>query len=469
MPRSRLTALFVLVVLTIPLIAAAPAAPAPSRESWTCQVRGVAMTENSWLGGTGDWTNGSQWSEGHPPLSSTRVCIDGASSVTLGPAAGRVDLAGLVLGQGATLKVTAGAELYLGNSRTDFSLVRSSGRLDVNGGTVGGPGTLLVRGDLRLQPDGDTRAQLATGSDTVLPPGDGGRLVIDFQGLLEITGAGASGLRAGYAVTVFGHSSIAGDGSLAADHGTSFTLDRALGRPTAGELELENDQGYGEVDGDTALPLSAFENHGLITKTDGSGVSRIAADYSASDGALIQVDLGSLVLPDGTFTEAVVAPGATYGTGVCDQAGTDCGTGTTEERPQLATLTVPPGADTAAEVLVTQLPGTSNKYFGSAIKAHASNLDVSRIAPAVIELRYDAALLVAGGMALGWRDLEVGHSDDGGKIYDDLVRCTKGGDVPAPADACVDRSGTDTSSRNLDDGDVVMVVHTIDTSRWIVH
>ena len=59
-------------------------------------------------------------------------------------------------------------------------------------------------------------------------------------------------------------------------------------------------------------------------------------------------------------------------------------------------------------------------------------------------------------------DLKVAHANGPGDAYDVVPTC-QGTTLPPGAIACVDL----TASRE-DGGDVIMVVRTTDTSRWIV-
>ena len=141
--------------------------------------------------------------------------------------------------------------------------------------------------------------------------------------------------------------------------------------------------------------------------------------------------------------------------------------GTSVGRPQLAWLTLPSNEDDGATVAVTLDPDTvGDQALGSVIEVETQDLDVSRTAPAVLQLRYDSTLLEQDGVVRTWRDLEVMHQPSDGS-YHRVVPCTKGGAIPRDEVACVDRRGKPESSRPVDGG-VMMVVLTIETSRWRV-
>ena len=222
------------------------------------------------------------------------MCIKGPVTVTIGQASGRVDLASLVLAKGATVRVSAGAGLFVSqDDEADFSLVRADSAIRVSGGTLGGPGQLLVRGLVTLAPEGGRPATLGTSDGSDFPPA-GGQLVLDDQGQLRVDPStdpsSASRITTAYRVEARGTVTITDEALLSADHGTSFALVDRLRRTGAGTLELKDNSGYAEGDGlDGDLPLSTFTNQGVISKS-GSGASRIAADYSASGRSLTEVD-----------------------------------------------------------------------------------------------------------------------------------------------------------------------------------
>jgi hypothetical protein len=474
--RSRLASPVVAGILALALAVVpsttADAAASSAKADWSCLVKGADVLTTRWTGGDGSWSDAA-WSSPSPPgadpVPTAHVCIKGAVTVTIGADSGQVNLASLVLAEGATVRVTAGAELFVWSDDTaDFSLVRADSAIRVSGGTLGGPGKLLVRGLVTLEPEGGQPATLGTsdGSDV---PRSGGQLVLDDQGRLRVDPSSdpssTSRITTAYRVEARGTVTITDEALLAADHGTSFALVDQLRRTGAGTLELEDNSGYAEgddLDGD--LPLSTFTNQGVITKT-GLGVSRIAADYSASGGSSTEVDKGSLLLPEGTLAAALVSPGATYGTGVCDESLTDCGQGTSTERPQLAWLTIPAEEDGGAEVAVTL--EDDDQSVGDVIKVDTKSMDVTKAAPAVLQLRYDNALLVKkDGSLRTWRELDVMHQPSDGS-YHTLVSCTKARGIPRGEVACVDRRGKPESSRQVEGG-VIMVVLTTETSRWRV-
>ncbi len=202
---------------------------------------------------------GADQSTGH-------VCIKGPVTVTIDATSGRVDLASLVLAEGATVRVSAGAGLFVWkDDEADFSLVRADSAIHVSGGTLGGPGKLLVRGLVTLAPEGGQPATLGT-SDGPDIPRSGGRLVLDDQGHLRVEGSipdlPASRLTTAYRVKARGTVTITDEGSLSADHGTSFALVDQRRQSEAGTLVIENEQGYDEGDDRQRPPAEHVQQPG---------------------------------------------------------------------------------------------------------------------------------------------------------------------------------------------------------------
>ena len=282
MTRSRLASWVASGVLALTVVAVPPttvvAAAGTAMAEWSCRVKGSDVSTTMWTGGDGDWSDAS-WSSPRPPGADPEptghVCIKGPVTVTIGQASGRVDLASLVLAKGATVRVSAGAGLFVSqDDEAGFSLVRADSAIRVSGGTLGGRGQLLVRGLVTLAPEGGRPATLGTSDGSDFPPA-GGQLVLDDQGQLRVDPStdpsSASRITTAYRVEARGTVTITDEALLAADHGTSFALVDRLRRTGAGTLELKDNSGYAEGDGlDGDLPLSTFTNQGVISKS-GSG------------------------------------------------------------------------------------------------------------------------------------------------------------------------------------------------------
>ena len=389
-------------------------------------------------------------------------------TVTIGQASGRVDLASLVLARGATVRVSAGAGLFVSrDDEADFSLVRADSAIHVSGGTLGGRGQLLVRGLVTLAPEGGRPATLGTSDGPDFPPA-GGQLVLDDQGQLRVDPStdpsSASRITTAYRVEARGTVTITDEALLAADHGTSFALVDRLRRTGAGTLELKDNSGYAEGDGlDGDLPLSTFTNQGVISKS-GSGSSRIAADYSASGGSSTEVQDGSLLLPDGTKAMAEVAAGSSYGTGICDLVSEECGPNTSD---QVAWLTIPFSEDDAIVGVKLEPDVDGDDALGSVVDARAG-IKFSRTSPRCCSCVTTAPCWRSGTAPFApgatWRSSTSRRT---AAATTGCCRARRLAPSPWSEVACVDRRKDAGSSRQVG-GDAIMVVLTTETSRWRV-
>jgi hypothetical protein len=184
------------------------------------------------------------------------------------------------------------------------------------------------------------------------------------------------------------------------------------------------------------------------------------------------VDSGNLLLPSGSPTPASVSAGAAYGTGRCAvprQPG--CQAQTFYLDQQSVDFQVPATDASGASVIVQQLTKPSSPDdVGLPVEAHATGLSATADDPAILSFRYDSSLL--GGR--GWDSLNVYREATGTTTYVELQPCLEDGSPPSGQVACVDRRGLADSSRNVYDNgpdsapDVIMVVHTLDTSRWVI-
>jgi hypothetical protein len=186
----------------------------------------------------------------------------------------------------------------------------------------------------------------------------------------------------------------------------------------------------------------------------------------------VTVGSGELLLPSGSSTPATVGADAGYGTGRClvpRQPG--CQVQTFDADQQNAQFHVPSADASGASVVVQELttPSSPND-IGLPVLAHATGLSATASDPAILSFRYDERLL--GGR--GWSSVDVYREATGSSTYVKLQPCLADGSPPTGQEACVDRRGLPGSSRNVfdDEGpgsapDVIMVIRTLDTSRWV--
>jgi hypothetical protein len=472
--RSRLWHPLVATLLAMPLVVlASPSVQGAS----TCNLAGTGLTEHFWVNGAGDWGDTRHWQDGVVPGTGTGnndyVCIPEGAEVTIDDPISRVDLTAFDLGRGASLTLTDGTSLFVwGDQDTQESRIRLGATVDVRNATLGGGGLIHVIGTVRMsRAEGGTPTRLSSHADLDADTGADGRMLVGDGGEVVLAGDGDVGLSWGYTVDVRGVALITDKASLLAEHGTTFELRPHLsGDGGAGQLLIDNDKGYFEGATRGAEPLSTFVNEGRIVKQGGQGSSIIAASYRSEgegdDAGQVIVKTGALVMPDDTWALAKVAAGLVYGAGSCEGDVRACDSDTSVDEPQFATLQVPEEDSNGAKVVVTPVEDDSVKALGEPIKAHALGLHATRQDPAVIELRYDSTLLTAAGRPSDPAALQVSHKGRNDNGYSPLPDCSTAGLIPGDAIACVDRRTE--GSRVVDDGDVIMVVRTTQTSRWIV-
>ena len=278
------------------------------------------------------------------------VCIKGPVTVTIGPASGRVDLASLVLAEGATVTGQRGGRAV--------RLAGRRGRLLVGPRRLGDP---RVRRHARRPRQAarpwarDSRARGRAASDArherrVRLPASGRTAGARRPGTasgrsLDRPASSASRMTTAYRVEARGTVTITDEASLV---GRPRHVVRAR-RPApavraSGTLEIENEQRLRRGGRPRRRPPAEHLHQPGLIKKSGSGASRIAADYSASGGSSTEVQDGSLLLPDGTKATAVVAAGSSYGTGICDLVSEECGPDTSD---QVAWLTIPSSEEAA--------------------------------------------------------------------------------------------------------------------------
>ncbi|WP_183093996.1 hypothetical protein [Nocardioides stalactiti] len=452
--------------------------------NWT--KNGVALT----VGQAPPGGNGAEQPNdlsGNPTVNISRnrdyVCIPSGSTVHLGgdnewnARIQALDVAGTP-SQPTSVHVDSGANLRVfGAQATRPSVLRSNVTLLLNGG-LGGTGRIDLRGTLQARatmsgaPGFLTRrcSTEATACQTAATAR--GLLVVENSGRLIVDDLGVN-ISDYYRIRVHGLVRLSNDGYLAADHGTRFELEPNTGSGAGvGTLQIANDGGYYEGSTPPAGDgLSRFANNGRILKSGGAGTSVISADYSATASSVVRVAAGTVVLPDGAVRPASVAAGRRYGTAACVYVGSYACTTVADAGvdDQAATFKVPTADSDGASVAVTEVTG-SDPYrpgdaVGDSVSFHATQLTATASAPAILELRYDE-LLLSGQTPL---TMIIGRLASGGTSYVTVPTCLGNGTPPGAAVACVDRRGQAGSSRWASDDpqDLIMVVRTRATSRWV--
>ena len=457
MTRNRPHALPLAALAAMAAMVAPPATAAPGSAATGCQQAPQGLVENSWLGGSGSWSDATNWSQQVVPGLATRdyACLPTGSDVVVDASIARVDLDLLDVGTGARLTLQPGTALYVWGDQQELrSVVRSDAVLEVDGATLGGGGRLQVIGtvDVHRSTDGSPAA-LSSRPVSSTNKGRKGLLEIADQGLLDVRGVGDVRLARKYVVDVRGLARLRDNAGLVADHGTSMLLQEHSYGSGVGRLLILDNRGFAEGRRSGINRLATLVNNGRIVKRDSQGTSRIDGTY-LGDGQIVEKS-GDVIYP------VPVTSGGSGGG--CDDP-VSCGADPTAQHPQTASVELPITDLNGATVTIDSLPGESVPgALGVPIKVHATGLQATFADPAVIELRYDATLFTTSAPPPDPAQLVVGHADGPDASYGDVPDCA-GRDIPLGAFACLD-----VAASHLEGKDLVVVVRTIDTSRWIVH
>ena len=462
MTRSRLTALFVSVLLALPLalpsvvtgtaLGAVPAGATGPECRWATR----GFVENRWLGGAGSWSDATHWSRGAVPGLTSRdyACIPSGSDVVIDDVAPRIDLDLLELGLSAHLTLRPGTALYLwGPQDIVRSITKRGSVIEVDGATLGGGGRLHVIGTLTVhQSTTGSPALLTSHAEMDTYAGPAGILEIGDEGTLDVRGQSDVRIANDYIVDIHGRARLRDKAGLVADHGTTFLLQKHYYGPGVGRLVILNDRGFLEGEEVGSEPLATFVNRGRIVKRESTGSSRVQARYVKGD---LRVLSGRLVLPGKVVTPGVFGPPVTPG---CPPTVACTG-------PQQNAQLHAPASDTdgVADVSIQELLSEPVEgAVGVPMKVHADDLDATIADPAVIELRYNLSVFKNAGRSPTPATLTVAHANGPDDPFVVIPSC-EGTGIPLGAFACLDHS----ASRKVG-GAVVLVVRTTDTSRWIV-
>ena len=449
MSRARVVAPFLAVLATVTAMAHGPLPASTGSTGTGCTATSAGAIQ--WLGGPGSWSDPAKWSGGQVPGIDGRAdeaCIPPGAAVVLDSASPRIDLAVLELGRGSRLTLQPGTALFVwGDQDSVRSVTRSRSVVEVDGATLGGAGRLRVMGTLVAHRSaGGSRAILTTRPVSSSVTGRPGILEIGDRGTLRVDGSGNVRLAKQYVVDVRGRTLLREDGGLVADHGTSFLLQRKIHTRGVGRLVILNDRGFAEGAWQGVKELATFVNRGLIVKRESTGTSTVVARYVSGGRELARTGVLELPVP------VVFGPPATD----------TCDTPASCNPSQEGTLKIPVTDTDGAVVVVEPLDGVTVKgAVGVPMKVHATGLDATLADPAVIQLRYVRSLFTAAGVAADPGKLTVAHADGPDDPYVDIPVCV-GRSIPLGAVACLDRQASFKTA-----ADVLLVVRTIDTSRWV--
>ena len=440
------------------------------------------------VGGTSsdDWEAPGNWDGGVPADGDACIPEGGQPRIDAGQ---EEHLRTIDVAKHATVHVDPGGKLFLfgDQSADEDSIIRRNGRIEVVSGTIGGIGHLHVLGTLLLRNNGSGAATMLTRdcsydstpgpeypfeedctSPTPTPVAGPTFLAeIDDYGLLDIDDGGVN-LGDQVRVRVRGTMQVRDDAYVAVDHGVAVSL-RAhrTGIDGTGTLQFDGNGGFleGKVQADTGIAsLATLDNQGMILKAGGSGTTLVSATYTQPSPGAVEVQEGTLLLPSGSVRPAAVGGGATYGTGKCtvpdDPA---CVPTTNTSFRQAANLTVPAVDADGANVVVRKLSTKSTAAdLGFPFVVHASSLTAGPYKPAIIRLRFDSTIL--GGRTAG--TVKVYRQATTSSPYRYVKACSASNLPPTGEKSCVDRDASAAASSGLG-GDVVMLIRTSTTSRWV--
>ena len=457
MSRSRVTAHLLVAFATATAVVAAPVSASAATEAsqQSCPAGADVGTVEHWVGGAGSWSDAAKWSDGTVPGLGSRstVCIPAGSDIVIDATTPRVDLRLLDLGRGSHLTLEPGTALYLWfDPLSRRSVVRPNAVLEVDGATFGGHHRLRVMGTFAAhRSTGGSPAILTSKPVAATGRAYPGLLEIGDQGVLDISGSGNVKLKRKYVVDVHGLARLRDDAGLVADHGTSFLLQKRFNGGGAGRLVIRNDHGFAEGAGNGTGLQATFVNRGAIIKKDSTGTSHIVA-RSFEEGGAVRELTGDIVVPP----PIVQAP-----------ATDTCGDEESCNPRQEASLKIPATDADGSGVDIATLPGAKpsnlSKYVGVPMRVHAGDLDATAADPAIIRFHYANSLFVEAGVPADPAKLQVAHANTADQPYTDIPVCVGRG-IQTAYPSCLDRKASTKVA-----GGVMLVVRTIDTSRWVVH
>jgi hypothetical protein len=436
-----------------------------------------------WTGDAGDglWATPGNWDVNAAPgqrvnsegsdVRNQYVCIgrnsdDTKATVTLrgGTFGESAHVEMIDIGDGATLTLTPGAQLYLGRDNAKRSHVRAGSTFNLDGATLGGFGQLLVAGTMHWT---STTQGAATQTTRECDVGVGcvgplsvsaGDVIVTSGGLLDVDGHPNGGVNLEDGRALFGETGgtirLENDGFIAADHGTQIVLGGA-------DFVIDNDGGVYEGRDHYGQPLAEVDPRGSEVRKTAAGTSVISGRVIKGGFPTFTVRHGYLSLGTRGVPRAGVHQGASYGDGTCTNPNPPfrCNRPVaTAGDPQLAAITLPahshPGTLSLAEKPVSNAPsGTMGKAFHTSI----SYTDASAKHPVSLRFTYDKTL--TGNKKPSKLKVFSVHGHDFVKVPD-----CRHGRPPHGKTSCV------AARDRADGGDRFVVVHTTvnSNSRWVV-
>lgn len=379
--------------------------------------------------------------------------------------------------------------LTLGTGSKLFTFADSESKTLTLNGTLGGTARFTVTGTLNWtsQPALGGAASQTTRECVLVPSpcesplesSGKGTTVIAPGAALNISGGGVN-LFDQRVIENHGVTRLYGAGYIAADDGTSFRNLRGPGE-SAPLFVIKNNGGYYQGFVKPALGLSSFTNSGRVIKNAGSGVSLIETAFSANDPGSSFV--GTVAVLAGTLSilseranqvrAARVQQGRTFGNGGCAGGGPAA---CKILRPfdadeQQTTVQLTASGTTLATVTIRELNLTAVAgQRGVPVQIDTPNASSSPDAPLRFRILLDRSLLDPDETpAQVASSSPVFRQATTADPYVALPDCDPlSGNPTLEQPSCVSRSLSGSETTTLGDGDVVIVVSSLQNSRYRV-
>jgi hypothetical protein len=248
----------------------------------------IVVGQNQWtgLGGTNNWNDPANWSEGYTPNALDNVIIPAGANVTLD--SGSVTVSSLTVA--GTLNLTGGSLSVAQDS--------SIANLDLSGGTLSGDGQVRIGTSLTW-----TGGVLTGTGQTVVANGATADLTAAVPLIMsgtELVNEGSATLETGTSLELDKYAAFFNYGTLVVSDGSAITTTATPG--------IFDNEGSVSLSTGSATIAVASTNGGTITAATGSMLTVQSSDFTALDGSSVQratLDHETLFSGDGyTMTAA---------------------------------------------------------------------------------------------------------------------------------------------------------------------
>lgn len=378
-----------------------------------------------------------------------------------------------VLTNRATLTIEPGARLITSAASTSRTLVLR--------GMLAGTGRFTVTSRLTWVSTANgaatqTTRECASTCSTTLPASAVGTTVVAKGATVAISGRGVN-LADQRVVENHGTVVLSNAGYVAADDGTWFRNVRSVAADPVPRFVIRNDGGYYQGFPSSTLGLSRFSNGGVLVKEAGTGLSVVDADYTSSDPASVQAGVvevrsGRLSVEGdtGEVRTARVKQGQTFGNGGCGSGATPTTCAAlrpTTDDPQQTTVELTQAGTSLATVTLTELAPPGGSVRGAPVEVHAVGAQSAPSTPMRFRMLLDASLVGPGETAAQVaQTAPVYRQATPSQPYVLLPSCDATGNPTAARPTCVSRARSVNETAALGSGDVVLVVSSLQTSRY---